>query len=280
MLDHGEIIECANALEPLPSSAVRLARLVGRETWDVDEVVETVSCDPALCGKLLRFANSALYGTPQSIGTVGQAVMRIGSANLLGIVIGMSVRPLMTTANSHFYDDDDRNPWPHSLRASIAVEVLRGGPMGKSVPGLAFTAAIIHDVGKLVLARLIDPELTQRYRAAVANGCRSFEAELEILSAHHAEVGGVIAQHWQLPNDLVEAIAHHHTPTSTESVAARAVFLGEAVARDLEGHPMSTDADAAVFKSVCEGFGIEDEEYSRIRLGTASRFESVHASYG
>ena len=93
-------------------------------------------------------------------------------------------------------------------------------------------AALLHDIGKLVLVQFLEPDVLGYLGEAWARGdMTSVQAEIEILGFHHGELGGLIAQHWQLPARIVAAITHHHTPDEGHDVVCDVVCMANVVAK-------------------------------------------------
>ncbi len=215
MLDLGALTEACYDLEPLPATATRLMRLAAEVDADVEEIVTIVTYDPALTARLLRVANSVEAGGVRPIATVRAAVLRLGIGLVLGIALGSSVRMHLSAA-SHEYYIQEGELWRHSVAAAIAGHLARS-VVGIELPLESFTAALLHDIGKLALLRHMTPEVFHvLQRAREQTGFSQLEAESEILGIHHGELGGLIARHWRLPERIVQGITHHHEPEACE----------------------------------------------------------------
>lgn len=262
MIDLTVVIEAAHELDPLPASATRLATLSAQEDVRLVEVAETVSFDPPLAGRVLRAANSAAFASASRVGTVGAAVQRLGIGRLLALAVGPAVRRQFSgrgqTASS------EMAMWTHAVAASLAVESM---PRHCSVriPTEAITAALLHDVGKLVLLRFTDSDDRDFLRRAwLEGGRRRFEAEREILGCDHAELGGLVAQYWGLPDPIRLAVTHHHDPDPQADPAVDAVFMANAIAH------------AAGLAEIEEVVPLERHAEARRRLGlTLEGFEAI-----
>jgi HD-like signal output (HDOD) protein len=103
------------------------------------------------------------------------------------------------------------------------------------VPPGTFTAALLHDAGKVVMARFLSPEIPGSIdRARRTSGLSRLEAERELLNVHHGELGGLMAQHWELPPRIVKGIIHHHDPEAGADVICDLTCLANRVAVRLE----------------------------------------------
>jgi putative nucleotidyltransferase with HDIG domain len=211
LVDQDALVLAARELEPLPTTVTRLARILARHDWEMREVEEAIALDQALTPRILRLANSALSSRGHRIATVGEAVMRVGTGPLFSMAMALGVKRRFA-APVKPYGLAEGELWKHSVAAALTVESL-GARLRRRLPVESFTAALLHDVGKLVLARFLDEERLGLLRAAAERGRLSErDAELEILGVDHGELGAIIAQHWQLPDPLVRAVQHHHAP--------------------------------------------------------------------
>jgi HD-like signal output (HDOD) protein len=228
-IDHHAVLQRAYALPPLPQSAARLTGLLAHDEPDLGEIARVIEHDPSLTMKLLRLANSAVSGTRHRIGTVREALIRLGTGTVVGFVIGTCVRPLMGNTIPG-YGIPKREYWSHSLAAAFAAEAIQAHS-STWAGQLAFTAALLHDLGKLVLGQFLNLELSAWLARAVTEGRLSaFRAEREILSLHHGEAGGIIAQYWGLPDSLVKGIVYHHDPDQGADGICYVTYLANLVA--------------------------------------------------
>lgn len=278
MLNHDEILRIAQELEPLPPSCARLAALASEEAPDILEVVEIFRQDPVLTGRLLRLANSAAYGAPRTIGTVKEAVLRLGTTNVLGLAVAVSSKSKLET-RIPAYGLQAGALWQHSLTAAMATGVLTIH-MGGRIPPLSFSTALLHDLGKLVLGRLLTNELRDSCRRAVSEaGLLPFEAEAEILTVHHGEVAGIITQSWQLPTEIVSGVTYHHDPLDCSDPHAMVAYFANIVAKYVDGQLNCPPAEAKILGEVMDRLRITEPNLKQIMRGTAARLSELAPIY-
>ena len=218
------------SLAPMPASVGRLASMVSDPEVNMGDVARVIQFDQALTVKTLRLANSAWSGSRQEIDSVKQAVMRLGSARILELIVGEQVSTLMKQPCQE-YELGGQELWSHSVAAALAAEHL-GAFASRPVPGSAFTAALLHDVGKLVLARHVGPDAIEEIRRAVeSDQILYIEAERRSLDTDHAAVGGAVARQWQFPDVLVQAIEQHHDPDVEPNPVLDTVHVANLVAK-------------------------------------------------
>ncbi len=256
----------AGELEPLSPTAQRMAVLIGGNNWDLDEISRLISFDQVLTAKLLRVANSVLVGSRGLITTIDAAVMRMGPGSVLSLAVGSSVKRNLCAAFPE-YGMGENELWRHSVAAALAAERARS-LCGLKLPPEAFTAALMHDLGRLVIARCLTPDLIQLLSAvATCNWESATKVELETLGIHHALLGGAIAERWKLPPSIVAGITHHHAPHQAPpefKAVAYAVNLGDMVAATI-GAGVGHHEWKPVDSSHClNALGLSHSEYSRL----------------
>jgi putative nucleotidyltransferase with HDIG domain len=226
------IIEPAeiDKLTPMPASLARLAAVVGRPDSGVADVGAVVELDQALTANVLRLANSAWSAASVPIDTVRGAVLRLGAGRILELAVGERVAGQMSR-ECPGYELGEHELWRHSVAAALATEHLNRFAT-KNVPSVAFTAALLHDIGKLVLGRHLNPEIINQVRelARVEKLCY-LEAERRVIGTDHAQVGGAVARHWQFPAQIVDAVERHHDPDAQPEPVLDAVHIANAVAK-------------------------------------------------
>jgi HD-like signal output (HDOD) protein len=281
-LDH--LIAQANSLAPLPASASQLASILAQPDWDLEDVMPVVSLDQGLTGKLLSVANSVSSGARDGVATVDQAVVRLGAGQVLTLAIGAGLQRQAKVALPE-YGLDEGELWDHSVAAAIVADGLRGYTQRK-LPFESSTAALLHDVGKLVLARNLDAGLLGYMRSARTQGGLSEQrAEVEILGVTHAELGGLIAQHWNLPPMIVEGVTYHHTPTDAfreedGTLIAHVVHLSDIVAKFVTEESAPLPENTAELAASKIRLGLARRDFDRMCHDMRERFQEVACMYG
>jgi putative nucleotidyltransferase with HDIG domain len=194
-----------------------------------DALTRILVQDPGLTSRLLKLANSSFYGLSGRVGSVREALMVLGLATVRNMVLACAVMENLPGERCDVLDGPGL--WQHALGTGAAARLLarRAG----LEPELAFTAGLLHDMGKLVLA-LHFPEA---YRAVLrhqqAEGCHIREAEQFVLGFDHAEAGARVARRWRLPAALVDAIAWHHRPEDGAPRLAGLIHIADGLSREL-----------------------------------------------
>ena len=198
----------------LPLAHARALALLGDDRATMKDIGRVVESDPALTGTVLRVANSAAMASRVRIRTAQDALVRIGLAS--------TRRVIATTVVDRAFGDalelalDVEALWRHVLGTALLAHELVPEPRDRA---LAFTAGLLHDVGRLAMAGA-EPERYMRVRAAVVRGVEPRRAEQLLFGQDHCAWGERVAEDWGLAPELVEAIRDHHGSRSSPLAAA------------------------------------------------------------
>lgn len=240
-VDRRELLSSAESVEPLPQSIARLASLIADPDTELSEITEVISLDISMTADLLRRVNSVSFAGLKQIASVSEATIRIGRSALLSLSLASSVGNRMRGALPA-YGLPPGELWDRSVAASIGAEVIRSRSL-TVVPAEAGTAALLHDFGKVVMARLFgDQVLDLLATAAAYDGLDLLEAERSVFGFTHAEIGGIVAESWDLPVTIVDGIRDHHETHIDLSPISAAVGLAVTVSADVVDPRPSLDA--------------------------------------
>jgi len=277
MLDHALIAKAAAGMEPLPPTVGRLAAIIIREDGGLGEIEEIVRLDPVLTGRILNVANAVPATRGAAIGTVRGAITKLGAGRVLALALsGPLSRRLQRPVPG--YGLSEGALWRHLVASALAVELLAG--MSRvSVPPEAFAAALLHDLGQIVLAQFLDPELRRLLSLAREQGASSREAEIEILGVHHGEVGALVAQKWRLPERIVQAIAFAGSSAAGEDVLFDVVHVGHVAAGRIGEYPGMPARDLQLDSDLLERVGLGRAAAELLQMHLKERLGDVLRLY-
>jgi HD-like signal output (HDOD) protein len=205
----------------------------------LDDIAQIVERDPAFTAKLLQIVNSAFFGLSQHLGSIHQAVQYLGLDVIKGLALAEGVVGTLSVPAIEGFSLNSLQQ--HSLlTARLAKRLVTNQARAEDT----FTAALIHDVGQIILAHGFPERFAEAVRLAREQDCPLHEAEGHAFGVTHAEMGAYLLGIWGLPFDIVEAVAYHHTPhvTSGDDLdILAAVHLADALI-DTAGHPGGEDA--------------------------------------
>jgi putative nucleotidyltransferase with HDIG domain len=206
-------VDISANVPPFPKAARRVLTMLRDPGVELIRVAEVVALDQALAGRVLRLANSAYFGLPRRINSVTEAIVLLGFVNVRNVLISASVGHILFEG-APSYGLEPGALWEHSVGVAHAAQILtRKNDVRKY--DVAFSAGLVHDVAKIVIERSLRGTAGDELKAAIAN-VGELEAETEVLGATHAEVGARICTRWNLPVEIVEAVAYHHNPAASE----------------------------------------------------------------
>jgi putative nucleotidyltransferase with HDIG domain len=199
----------------MPGAAVKLLALVEEPGVSVPQIESTLRQDPGLTANLLRLANSAYFGIPSKVGSVRQALILLGLKRLTQMVIATCTSAIMDRTVPG-YDLPAGELWRHSLAVSVAAEGLVRELKIDAAEEI-FTAALLHDVGKIILGQFVQDDYA-KIALALDQGLAFETAESIVLGINHAEIGAQVLSKWALPEGIVHAVRWHHEPEKAERV--------------------------------------------------------------
>ena len=226
------ILSAVSSFPAMSTTATRVLKLLNQPTTNAAAVEAAVKFDPGLTANVLRMANSAYFGFPGAIRSVSQAITRLGWKRMSQLVLASTIHALMEQP-VHGYDLARGELWRRAITGAVAAEILVKKTRSSEADE-AFTAAILREIGKLVIGDYVQ-SFAEQVEAALAAGMSPTDAEREVLGTDHAEVGAWVLEHWSFPKTLVRAVAQYPDPDSAESPAplADALHVADALARTL-----------------------------------------------
>jgi HD-like signal output (HDOD) protein len=229
-------------LPPFPALAMRVLRLVSNPSTRLHEVHELIRADQAFSSELLRIANSPLYGIRTEITSTLQATMLLGFDRVKALVLTLGMK---TYFGPFLQVPALRACWRHSLACAVLAEELaiagfqqaysndRPGtnPEGNTAGGqdcssppldkdFAYTAGILHDVGRVALAMLYPQPYAEFLKSTEEEPCDHLRREQELFRIDHCQAGQALALAWKFPRELVEVMAQHHSPRQGNTLSA------------------------------------------------------------
>jgi putative nucleotidyltransferase with HDIG domain len=204
-----ELVKGVGNLVTLPDVFVRINQLVNDPNSNISDIAKAASQDPSFTVRLLRVANSSFYGFSSTIDTVPKAVSIIGTSQIRSLALATSVASSFDGLPNTLVSMEDF--WRHSLYCALIARIL-AKQVRKCDPDALFTAALLHDIGELVIFN----RLPEQAKAALllvldsADEMPVYQAEQQTIGFDHAQVGGELARQWKLPPMLEECIEFHH----------------------------------------------------------------------
>lgn len=260
-------------LPALPELVLQLVRSLEDPHLDLGRLEEQVELDQALSTKLLRVANSSFYGLQRQVGTVRDAAMVLGFGALRSMAIATATvnhfAALRLPPGFHY-----RAFWAHGMACGLAAELL--AREHREPEGVAFTAGLIHDIGRLVLASQFPDHLEACFLHKIKNDCSLLDAEREVLGITHAQIGAALTRYWRFPVTVTEAIEFHHQPQQARSAVVSIVHLADAMVRGRLG---VADGEVSLGEHVSQEswsrFGVPAAQFDELRQKLDQRMSAL-----
>jgi HD-like signal output (HDOD) protein len=239
----------------------------------INDIVEIAQYDPGLTAALLRQANSAFARGVRQITDVRDAIVRLGFGSVVTIAMRSSLAATLD-GPLDLYEMQRGSMYRHSVKAAVSAEVLRAKCPSR-VPAMTPTVALLHDIGKLVIAHALGTRTVELVSTlSDADGLSLHESELAVFGVHHGHAGAYVVRHWKLPTTFLDGVVNHHGGQDDPSLAAMAVQLSDGIAHTI-GATAVDDGDRAEMTAICEAFALEPSVLDELMDRAAERFDQI-----
>ena len=246
-------------LQPIPQMALKILRMINEDLYEIDDLAEEIRKDQVISAKTLQLCNSAMFSSRKKIESLEHAVVMLGQHLLLKFVISTSLNNFFSQCGMG-YSLCKGGIYHHAIGTAIIAEKL-ADLNGKISPSLAYTAGLLHDIGKVVLDQYIYADFPLFYWQLNEERKSLIEVEKNVLGTDHTEVGGDLAESWSLPESLVDTIRYHHNPENAGNniELVHIVYLADLLMSmfhtGLELECLNTESLASRFEAI--GFSID-----------------------
>lgn len=210
------IAEKIKEMPMLSVVASKLLELTGNDEHSIQDIVRIVENDPYLTSRILRVVNSAAFSPMEPIVTVSKAIVFLGEKMVTGIAIGSCSAKVFKNPLDG-YEAAAGALWEHSLKTAISARELSAFLKANISSNLAFTAGLLHDIGKSVISEFLHgsaDRLVSMFDEGITEDFLG--AEKDTVGTDHAEVGYELARHWRIPEPITVVIRYHHHPARAE----------------------------------------------------------------
>ncbi|QGZ39641.1 putative nucleotidyltransferase with HDIG domain [Pseudoduganella flava] len=230
-LRYDDVVHSLDDLPSLPAVVMELLNSIDAEEVDIAVLARKVSLDQALTAKTLRLANSPLYGLRVKVTTIQQAITFLGF---------QTTRNLITAAALTGCFPEGRCPgfshqafWRHSIATAACAKALARHLRFNE--DYAFTAGLLHDIGRLVLVSSFPDRYARVAAWRAAHDTVWLDAERAMLGIDHVDAGVALAEHWHFSDTMRLAIGHHHSPeVPGAGFLATVIHVADAIAHALD----------------------------------------------
>ena len=245
-------------LPTIPAVLARILQLVDADRVNGKELIAVIEHDQALTAKVLRLANSAFFGQSRRVAAIPRAVVLLGFTTVRNLALGVKVWDVLGAGIARSRVDE---LWSHAVAVALATRSL-AARLRTGDPDEGFTAGLLHDVGRLVLAMRFRDEY---WRVVGGSGEVQpiHELEAATVGIDHAEVAGWMLEAWSLPPKIVDAVRLHHAPGTATGIAGLLAVTDRLVAwTDIGKGATRPEADALL--ATTEGQGISADVWQEV----------------
>jgi len=205
-----EIISRIEDVPALPHTVIKIIQLTEDINSTVHDIERAALADQSLTTKILRLANSAYYGYPRRISTISEATVLLGFQTVRSIAFNASVSNILDKELPGYALEKKALLRQSQSCAMLSRHIAKKVKFPKAEN--VFVAGLLRDIGKVILNYYLTEQYQEIIQSVNSGNVSFLEAEAAILGFNHAQVGAKIAEKWNLPQELVEAIAYHHSP--------------------------------------------------------------------
>lgn len=207
-----QIVQKTSDLPTIPAAAIKVMRETQSSKASAATVARILVTDQALSAKVLRLANSAFYGLSRKITDLGEAVVVLGMKSVKNLALVAGTYPWMQRPLTG-YCLGPEEMWRHAFGTAVASQLVARATR-KASEDVAFTAGLLHDLGKVALSVWLENKMGAILLYAGREGISYDEAERRVLGYDHCQVGYHLATNWNLPEEICACNLYHHKPSN------------------------------------------------------------------
>jgi len=222
------ILDTIDQLKPIPQTALKILRLFQSGHCDVKDITNELAKDQVLSGQTLKLCNSPLFSGMVKIDTLKEAVLLLGEEMLIKSVITAAVNTYYSQTGTSGYSLCKGGLFFHAVGVASAAEKI-AEKSDKPNLKLAYTAGLLHDIGKVILDQYVAESAPLFFRELSRKNENFIRSEKKLLGITHSEAGAILARKWNFSTELFEVIQLHHTPekTKTNKDLAYTIYLAD-----------------------------------------------------
>ncbi|WP_456431214.1 HDOD domain-containing protein [Thermosulfuriphilus sp.] len=226
------IYERLDAVPVFPKVAHRVLELLDDPRTTIPQLAEVIRYDPAITANFLKYCNSAHFGLAQKVTSLEVALSLLGQEETRKAIMLSCSAPYLNQALKG-YELSPEELWDHSMGAAVASQILAEA-VGFSDRATLFTAALLHDIGEIVLNLFVHDFRDELRQMSEEKGISFTEAEWQVLGGDHAIIGSELLRRWEFPEEIVRAIREHHDPDLfIQSDLSALVALSDIILREI-----------------------------------------------
>jgi putative nucleotidyltransferase with HDIG domain len=271
-LSTDDVVTRLRDLPSLPAVVMELLTSIDQEDVDISVLAKKVSHDQALTAKTLRLANSSAFGLQVKVTTIQQAITFLGFQTTRNLITAAAVTGCFAEGQCAGFND--KAFWRHSIATAACARVL--ARRMRFNQDYAFTAGLLHDIGRLVLVSTYPERYSEVLAWRSAHDCEVIEAERAVLGIDHVVAGAALAEHWNFSDTMRLAIAWHHQPEQAGAgFLATIIHVANAIVHALDIAREDDDLVPQVSSVAWTALGLSEEAYLHVFRETELQYEEI-----
>ncbi|MFO7714045.1 HDOD domain-containing protein [Desulfosarcina sp.] len=209
-----DVQQTIESIQPIPQVALKVLRIIEEGAYEIDKVAEEVKKDQVISARTIQLCNSAMFTKHHDVASLDHALVFLGQELFIRLVISAAVQSYFSQSGNG-YSLCKGGLYHHAIGTARLAEKI-AGLTATALPGIAYTAGLLHDIGKVVLDQYITGAYPMLYREFQNRQSEIIDVETRILGMDHTRVGALLARRWSLPDCLANAIRFHHRPEENQ----------------------------------------------------------------
>ena len=263
----------------LPAIVFELNQHLQNPETSIARVSETIEKDQAMALKILKLVNSVFYGFRSKVSDIKNAVVLLGFNAVRNAIVSVSVVNALPKTLL-FQDFEMIDFWKHSLAVAVASKSI-AQKAGVDSPDNCFVGGLLHDVGKVILAQYFKDDFAKVWTRMTNEYLPFYEAEQQELSVDHTQIGAYLADRWQLPQGLTDAIRWHHNfqPDNGNAGFIINIHLADILVNSYDENPDCTLDMGAMHPEVVKFLMAQMGDSADWYASLTGEIESAHAFF-
>jgi len=275
-----EVVERTSDIPTMPEAALAVVRMSNDLNANASVIADKISYDQSLTARVLRLSNSAYYGLPRQITSLQDAVVMLGMKTVRHLALVASTYPWLVQPRKG-YGLGPQAMWEHSIAVSIGTQMIaeRNRKINSEE---AFTAGLLHDLGKVVLSLWMEDKVARLVERSETEQVPFNQLEREEFGFDHCDAGAYLAERWNLPAGMTNAIRYHHTPDACDpqDLLVDAVHMADVLAMGM-GYGLGGDGlNYPLSSSALDRLGLTAAQCEEISAELAPAFRNAMSIYG
>jgi putative nucleotidyltransferase with HDIG domain len=259
-----EIKNTIQKIRPIPQIALKILRMIQTDDYNMKDIAYEARQDQVIAAKVINLSNSPLFGLKVMVDSVDRGLVILGEKKILQVILSATVETMFPEA-THGYSLCKGGMFQHALGTAIIAEKLSAFT-GHSKPEIAYTAGLLHDIGKIPLDQYVASAAPYFYRSIQTTNKELITIEKDQFGISHPETGAILGNRWNLPKNLLNVIKYHHHPEKTPAdyeLVTLVYFADLLISRFQVAHEVEK-LETGQWADRLKGIGLKPEQLSEM----------------